>query len=115
MAMQIVPVTDQRTQDQWMRLPWSIYKDDRNWIPHLKQDVAKVFDPGKNKLLKEGKAMRWLLMDGDRAIGRIAAFINPRTAYTEKQPTGGMGFFECVNDQTAADLLFDSARDWLKA
>ncbi|MCB0765748.1 MAG: hypothetical protein KDB95_00915 [Flavobacteriales bacterium] len=114
MAKQIVPVADQRTQEQWMRLPWSIYKDDKNWIPHLKQDVAKVFDPEKNKLLKEGRAKRWVLVDGGRVIGRIAAFVNPRTAFTEKQPTGGMGFFECVNEQAAADMLFDTARDWLK-
>ena len=28
----------------WMELPWRIYRNDPNWIPHLKQDVAKVFD-----------------------------------------------------------------------
>jgi len=122
MAMKIVPVTDEKTNEAWMRLPWSIYKDDKNWIPHLKQDVAKVFDPEKNKLLKpgadggpSGKVMRWILTDErGSAIGRIAAFVNPKTAYTDKQPTGGMGFFECINDQQAANLLLDSARDWLK-
>ncbi len=115
MAMKIVPVSDKSTTTRWMRLPWRIYKEDKNWIPHLKQDVEKVFDPGKNKLLKDGKAMRWILLSADgTCIGRIAAFINPKTAYTEKQPTGGMGFFECINDQAAADLLLDTARDWLK-
>jgi hypothetical protein len=47
-------------------------------------------------------------------IGRIAAFVNPKTAYTEKQPTGGMGFFECMDDQQAANMLLDAAREWLK-
>lgn len=116
MGMRIIPVADARTTGQWMRVPWYIYKADKNWIPHLKQDVEKVFAPATNKLLKEGKAMRWVLTD-DRGvnIGRIAAFINPKTAYTETQPTGGMGFFECINDQAAANLLLDTARDWLKA
>jgi hypothetical protein len=113
--MEVIPVTDQRSERAWMELPWRIYAQDPNWIPHLKQDIAKVFDPRKNKLLKEGKAMRWLLKDAKgQAIGRIAAFINPKTAYTEKQPTGGCGFFECINDQAAADKLFDTAREWLK-
>lgn len=116
MGMKIVEVTDARTGEQWMHLPWSIYKTDRNWIPHLKQDVAKVFDPAKNKLLKDGKADRWILLDHDgTCIGRIASFINPKTAYTEKQPTGGIGFFECINDPAAAKLLLDTARDRLKA
>jgi len=114
--MHVIPVTDPRSERAWMELPWRIYARDANWIPHLKQDVAKVFDPQKNKLLKEGKAMRWLLQDEHGGpIGRIAAFVNPKTAYTERQPTGGCGFFECINDQAAADLLFDTARDWLKA
>lgn len=114
--MKIEEVRDRRTIKQWMDLPWTIYKNDSNWIPHLRQDVEKVFDPQKNKLLKEGKVKRWLLYDQhQKPIGRIAAFINPKTAYTEKQPTGGMGFFECINDRNAAALLFDAARDWLKA
>src|SRR5690606_35146562 len=114
--MKIEEVRDRRTIKQWMDLPWSIYKNDSNWIPHLRQDVEKVFDPQKNKLLKEGKVKRWLLYDQhQKPIGRVAAFINPKTAYTEKQPTGGMGFFECINDRNAAALLFDAARDWLKA
>jgi GNAT superfamily N-acetyltransferase len=113
--MKLVTVSDERTTKDWMTLPWHIYRNDPNWIPHLKQDIAKVFDPGKNKLLKEGAAARWVLYDeGGQAIGRIAAFINPKTAYTEAQPTGGMGFFECINEPRAAALMLDAARDWLK-
>jgi GNAT superfamily N-acetyltransferase len=113
--MKLSKVHDARTLKDWMQLPWAIYAKDANWIPHLKQDIEKVFDPAKNKLLKEGKAERWVLYAANgKVIGRIAAFINPKTAWTEAQPTGGMGFFECINDQAAANLLLDAARDFLK-
>lgn len=113
--MKLIAAHDARTLKDWMRLPWSIYAQDPNWIPHLKQDVEKVFDASKNKILKEGQAERWVLYNAQgKAIGRIAAFINPKTANTEAQPTGGMGFFECINDQQAANTLLDAARDWLK-
>ncbi|MEX1131876.1 MAG: hypothetical protein WEC15_01515 [Flavobacteriales bacterium] len=113
--MKLIAAHDPRTLKDWMRLPWSIYADDTNWIPHLKQDVEKVFNPATNKLLKDGQAERWVVYDDSgKAIGRVAAFINTKTAYTEAQPTGGMGFFECINDQQAANLLLDAARDWLK-
>ncbi len=114
--MELLEVVDRPTEREWLQVPWSIYRDDPNWIPHLKQDIEKVFDPRRNKLLKDGQAIRWVLRDDQgKAIGRIAAFIDPRTARTERQPTGGMGFFECANDQRAADALLDAARDRLKA
>jgi hypothetical protein len=116
-AMRITEVNDARTLRDWSRLPWRIYAHDRNWVPHLVQDVEKVFDPKKNKLLQEGRITRWVLYTGDgTAIGRIAAFVNPKTALSDRQqPTGGCGFFECIDDQAAADLLFNTARDWLKS
>lgn len=114
--MKILEVSNSATEKQWIRLPWKIYKDDPNWIPHIVQDVRKVFDPEKNKLFKDGKAWRWLLLDdANKPIGRIAAFINNKTAYEEEHPVGGMGFFECVNDQAAANLLLDTAKTKLEA
>ena len=114
--MKLIEANDERSVKDWMQLPWSIYAKDPNWIPHLKQDVVKVFDPATNKLLKEGQIVRYVLYDDKgKAIGRVAAFVNPKTAHTEEQPTGGMGFFECINDQKAANILLDASRDWLKS
>lgn len=114
--MKLMTADDPRIIRDWMRLPWSIYRNDPNWIPHLRQDIEKVFDPKRNKLFKGGTAQRWVLYDdAGAAVGRVAAFVNPKTARTEERPTGGMGFFECINDRAAATLLLDAARDWLSA
>ena len=113
-GMRLIAVEKGRSLFDWHRLPRRIYEGDANWIPHLKQDVEKVFNPGKNKLLEAGAARRWVLYDAEaRAAGRIAAFINPATARAGKYPVGGMGFFECVDDPSVARLLLDAARDWL--
>ncbi len=53
-------------------------------------------------------------MPAKKVVGRVAAFINERKAHTFKQPTGGMGFFECINDQEAANALFDQCKTWLQ-
>ncbi len=44
---------------------------------------------------------------------RIAVFIDRNLAWSYDQPTGGIGFFECINDKKAAFLLFDTAKEWL--
>lgn len=104
--------TNEQAQ-RWLLLPLEIYKDDPNWIRPLDKDIEEVFDPEKNKFLKRGGACsRWLLTDdAGRDIGRIALFVNKQ--YKQEQPTGGLGFFECIDSQDAADALFDLAHRWL--
>jgi hypothetical protein len=43
----------------------------------------------------------------EKVVGRVAAFINKKTANTFDQPTGGMGFFECINDKNCF-YIFDT-------
>jgi len=115
LRMTIIPVSDKNTVRAFLNVAQLIYKDDPNWICPLEQDIEGVFDPGKNPFFKHGKCSRWILNDENgKTIGRVAAFINEKKAYQYEQPTGGMGFFECVNDQMAAFKLFDAAKNWLQ-
>lgn len=112
--MRAVHVSDKDTTNAFHNVPQIIYKDDPNYIPHLRQDIDKIFNPSKNKLFAKGKAERWIFYDkSENLVGRVAAFINPKTASTEVQPTGGMGFFETINEQTTANFILDTVRDWL--
>lgn len=113
--MSIVPVSDEKTKKQFHQLPFQIYKDDPNWVPHLQQDVEKVFTPKQNKFFRHGKVERWILVKDGNCIGRIAAFINYKANKKAKKEMGGMGFFECIQDKEAAFLLMDTAKKWLEA
>ncbi len=100
----------------FLELPVRLYAHDANWIRPLDQDIENTFDPEKNKFFHHGVCTRWVLQDDTgTTIGRVAAFINNETAYKEEQPTGGMGFFECIENQEAAFLLFDTCKNWLTA
>ncbi len=98
-----------------MRFPKSSIRDEGTWVCPLDKEIESIFDPKKNVYFKHGEATRWILKDDQGELnGRVAAFIDHNTAQKHDQPTGGMGFFECINDQEAANLLFDTAREWLK-
>lgn len=93
-----------------------IYKDDKVWVCPPDNMVEAVFDPVRNTFFTHGEAIRWVLYsDRGEIIGRVAAFINRKKAFNFDQPTGGMGFFECINDRNAAFLMFDRCREWLSA
>lgn len=112
--LEIVPVVDKRAETIFLKVPRKIYAKDPNWIEPLHNDIQRVFDPAKNKTYRFGKTQRWVLLQDGKPAGRIAAFTNSR--YKNKGddvPVGGMGFFECINDQEAADLLLDNAKSWL--
>lgn len=85
------------------------------WIRPLDKDINDTFNPAKNKTFRHGEAIRWLLKDDKgRLIGRIAAFVNKKyKTKGDDGPVGGAGFFECINNQDAADMLFDVAKHWL--
>ena len=93
-----------------------LYRGDPNWTAPLDMEVESIFDPAKNQLFKHGEAIRWILTDnGGEPIGRVAAFIDHKKAGHSAIPAGGIGFFECIDDEAASRMLFDAARNWLAA
>ncbi len=113
--MQLLPVSDKALAKDFLEVPLVIYKNDKNFIRPLNRDVNDVFDIKKNKAFRFGECIRWILKDkNENLIGRIAAFVNKKYRNKgDEQLTGGIGFFECINNQEAADLLFDVAKSWL--
>ena len=113
--MKLQEVTTASDRREFLLLPVRLYRDVPQWIRPLDQDIESVFDTKKNKSFNTGEAIRWILRDDtDQVIGRVAAFYDRKIVNKgNDQPTGAMGFFECINDKTAAFLLFDACREWL--
>lgn len=112
--MEISPVNTPKTRRQFLEIVEELYLADPNYIRPLDQDVEKTFDQNRNPFFGHGDCIRWVLTDGAKTIGRIAAFVNEKKAHQYEVPTGGIGFFECIDNQQAANMLFDTAKTWLK-
>jgi len=113
--MRISEVSDKRSRKAFLNVPRILYRDDDFWVCPLEKEIESIFNPKKNVYFNHGEAIRWVVYNSqNQLIGRIAAFIDCNTAHNYDQPTGGTGFFECINSQETANLLFDTAKDWLK-
>jgi hypothetical protein len=113
--MELIPLATKKDKKRFLEFPVSLYRGNPYWIRPLDADIEAVFDPRVNKTFQGGECQRWLLQEGDKIIGRIAAFvIRTGDPGDSSEPRGGVGFFECVDRQEAANALFDGARDWLK-
>ena len=113
MGTVVVPVRDKASRDRFIRFPWQIYADDPAWVPPLIADVRKLM--GEDHPFHEHADTEFFLAvrDGD-VVGRIAAAVNHLYNDFHDTRTGFIGLFESVNEQPVADLLFETATDWLR-
>ena len=94
--MDIIKVLNKSQIEEFHNVVHTIYKDEKNWIPHIKQDVETVFNPKRNSYHKRGEIERFILKKDNLTIGRIAVFYTIKEK-PDSMKTGGVGFFECVN------------------
>lgn len=114
--MEIVEVNTAQLHKVFLKINVLVNHHDPNYIQPLDKDITLVFDPEKNLNFRFGTACRWVVKDDNgQWAGRIAAFTNSKyKTKGDDQPTGGIGFFDCINNQTIANLLFDTAKNWLQ-
>jgi hypothetical protein len=112
--MHINEVLTKKDKSEFISFPKKLYKGDPYWVCQLDKAQESVFNPNINHAFGHGEAIRWILKDSNNiTIGRVAAFIDKIRSSANRQPTGGMGFFEVIENKDAAFLLFNTARDWL--
>ncbi len=109
----IVPVRDRTSQTRFIRFPWEIYADDDAWVPPLEADVRALMKPD-HPFQQHADTEFFLALQGDRVVGRVAAAVNHSYNEFHDTRTGFMGLFECVDDQSVANLLLETAADWLR-
>ena len=111
--MKVINVISKESASEFLNFPKLLFAKDENYIRPLDQDIENVFNPEKNKFFKFGACERFLFKnDEGKTVGKIAVFFNKR--YKQDQPTGGIGFFDCIDDQVAANFIFDFAKNWLQ-
>lgn len=97
---------------QWLSFQYEIYKNDPLYIAPIEKDVESLFHPESNAAFKDGKLLRYLFLnDQKQIIGRCAVFYREVKSGVR---TGGMGYFECINDKEAAFYIFDTCKAWLQ-
>ncbi|OCK52980.1 hypothetical protein BA768_00005 [Chryseobacterium sp. CBo1] len=105
-------VLDTHQKKEFLDFPARLYQYDKNYIRPLDKDIENIFNPEKNKFYKDGKCARFLFKNNSKTVGKVAVFIN--NLYEQSQPTGGIGFFDCINDQETANFIFDYCKNWLQ-
>ena len=111
--MKVEKVVTNKHKKEFLAFPARLFSGDSNYIRPLDKDIDGVFDPKRNKFFRFGECERFLFRnDQKEVVGKIAVFINKK--YKQKQPTGGFGFFDCIDEEETANFIFDFAKNWLQ-
>jgi GNAT superfamily N-acetyltransferase len=112
--MEIRSVSTKSDLKRFIKLPYKLYKNDPVWIPPLRTEQSGQFNPRRNPTLDHCDFSLFLLLDNNEVIGRIAAFIDRLALETWKEEVGLFGYYECIENNEAAEMLMESAATWLR-
>ena len=107
-------VKDKKSLNKFITFPYSHYKGHAVWIPPLRMEQKKLFNPKTNSVLRDAHYRFFILQERGKMIGRIAAWVNPIANDYWKEKIGFFGYYECVNDAQAGSILLSGAEQWLK-
>lgn len=113
--MQIILVDNKQLEKAFLDFPRKLYRNDPNHVVQFDSEIRNSFNRQINPYFTHGDAVRWIaLNDLGETVGRIAAFYDTDKDEADYVRSGGCGFFESIDDQQVAFLLFDRAKAWLQ-
>jgi GNAT superfamily N-acetyltransferase len=113
--LEVRTATSRADLEQFIRLPWRIYRNDPVWVPPLLVEMRRALDRAHHPFYEHARVECFLALRGRDVVGRIAAIVNHAHNQFHEDRVGFFGLFECIDDQPVADALLEQAESWLQA
>ncbi len=115
MTTQLIEVQTKQDKKRFIDFEWEANKNLPNWVSPLRIERHELLDAKKNPFWQHAEIALFLAEQNGKTVGRIAAITNQNHNDFQKDNSGFWGFFECINNQETANLLFDAAANWLRS
>lgn len=109
----VLIVTTREEEKEFLNFPYGLYRDSPNWVAPIRLMQKDVQNVCKNPFYKNADMAMFLAQVDGKPAGRIAAIHNHNYNAHSGETSGFFGFFECIDNQSTANLLFKVATDWL--
>ncbi|MBI2931126.1 MAG: GNAT family N-acetyltransferase [Planctomycetes bacterium] len=111
----VYPVRSSRDLDIFIRLPWTLYRGDPNWVPPLIASERKLLDRARNPFWSRAESEHFLAWRDDICVGRISAIVNHPHNEAHGEKSGWFGFFESEQNPRTVKALLETAEGWLRS
>ncbi len=104
-TFRVVAVESASQRGAFIELPYRLYAGDPHFIPPLRRDEHRRFDPAHNPFLDHADMRLWLALDGERVLGRIAAIDDRLHNEVHRERVTWFGFLEATSADVTCGLL----------
>jgi len=91
----------------FVKFPYSLYKENPNWVPPLINDEIETIDPDLNPVYQNANASFFLAYQDEKIVGRIAAIINWIEVKEIKKSKVRFGWFDVIDNINVTKSLID--------
>ena len=114
-GIEISAVDNKKALNEFVELPFAIYRNDPHWVPPLRIAVKELLDRKKHPFYTNAEAEFFLARQGGTVVGRVAAIVDRNHNRAHNENAGFFGFFECVDDvDVARQWVFDKGATFLR-
>lgn len=103
--MVVKEVTDISGREEFVRFPFSLFKDNDYWVPPLVSEEMEVFNRDENPVFGHADARLFMAYRDGKAVGRVAAIINRLEVERQGKPKIRFGWFDVIDDLEVSRAL----------
>lgn len=112
-CVRVSPVQGRRMANQFLKVPWSIYRNDSTWVPPLLTEQRHQVS-SRNAFFRHGQACYWVAYRSNEPVGRVSAQVDALHLEHHADATGFFGLLEAPDDVSVFRALLSAAEQWLR-
>ena len=106
----IKEVNTKKGMKQFVKFPFSIYKDNPYWVPPIIKDELQSLDKNINPAFENAEAHFFIALQNGKIVGRVAAIINRYEVQQQNIKKMRFGWFDVIDDIEVTKALLDKVK-----
>jgi GNAT superfamily N-acetyltransferase len=112
--LSLIEVNSPELLKKFVKFPMELYKNNSCFVPPLINDEIKIWDQKHNAAFSYSESVKYLALNDDKIVGRIAIIINHKEAEELGIYKVRFGWLDFIDDIEVSKALIDKAIEFAK-
>jgi len=109
--IELKKITTRKEMKDFVVFPFSLYKNNKYWVPPIINDEIDNFDPTKNPVFENAEAHFYLAFKDNKIVGRVVAIINWFEVQQQHLKKMRFGWFDVIDDIAVSKILLNKVKE----